>query len=233
MSFDIDLILSSLPQIASGIGITLKLLFLSMLCGLMLAIVVLLLRLSGRWYLTWPAKAYIYFLRGTPILVQIFIIYHGLPQFDFIRESILWPVLRQPFGCCVVAMTLNSSAYISEILRGGVLGVDKGVGEAARALGLSPRQRFIYVTAPIAVRLALPAYSNEFISMMKATALASTVTLMDITGVARTIVSKTFAPFEIFIAAALIYLAMAWFFQLCFGRLEAHVSRYMKREASA
>ncbi|MGO4816384.1 ABC transporter permease subunit, partial [Cupriavidus sp. 2MCAB6] len=139
---------------------------------------------------------------GTPILVQIFIIYHGLPQLDFVRESVLWPVLREPFGCCVVALSLNSSAYISEILRGGVLGVDKGVNEAARALGLSAPQRFIYVVTPIAVRLALPAYSNEFISMMKATALASTVTLLDITGVARTIVSNTFAPFEIFIAAA-------------------------------
>jgi len=233
MSFDVDLILSSLPQIAAGIGLTLKLLFLSMTFGLLLAIVILLLRISGRWYLTWPAKAYIYFLRGTPILVQIFIIYHGLPQFDAVRESIFWPILRQPFGCCVVALTLNSSAYISEILRGGVLGVDKGVNEAGRALGLSPRQRFVYITAPIAVRLALPAYSNEFISMMKATALASTVTLMEITGVARTIVSKTFAPFEIFIATALIYLAMAWFFQFCFGHLEAYASRYVKRDASA
>ncbi|CAH1667713.1 Octopine transport system permease protein OccM [Hyphomicrobiales bacterium] len=233
MSFDIDLILTSLPQIAAGIGLTLKLLFLSMTLGLMLAIVILLLRISGRRYLVWPAMAYIYFLRGTPILVQIFIIYHGLPQFEAVRESIFWPILRQPFGCCVVALTLNSSAYISEILRGGVLGVDKGVNEAARALGLSPRQRFVYITAPIAVRLALPAYSNEFISMMKATALASTVTLMEITGVARTIVSKTFAPFEIFIAAALIYLAMAWFFQFCFGHLEAYASRYVKRDASA
>lgn len=233
MSFDIDLILTSLPQIAAGIGLTLKLLFLSMTLGLMLAIVILLLRISGRRYLVWPAMAYIYFLRGTPILVQIFIIYHGLPQFEAVRESIFWPILRQPFGCCVLALTLNSSAYISEILRGGVLGVDKGVNEAARALGLSPRQRFVYITTPIAVRLALPAYSNEFISMMKATALASTVTLMEITGVARTIVSKTFAPFEIFIAAALIYLAMAWFFQFCFGHLEAYASRYVKRDASA
>lgn len=233
MSFDVALILSSLPQIAAGIGLTLKLLFLSMFFGLMLAIVILLLRICGRWYLTWPAKAYIYFLRGTPILVQLFIIYHGLPQFEAVRESIFWPLLRQPFGCCVLALTLNSSAYISEILRGGVLGVDKGVNEAARALGLSPRQRFVYITTPIAVRLALPAYSNEFISMMKATALASTVTLMEITGVARTIVSKTFAPFEIFIAAALIYLVMAWFFQFCFGHLEAYASRYVKRDASA
>ncbi|WP_104493296.1 ABC transporter permease [Paracoccus denitrificans] len=232
MSFDFNLVFSSLPLIASGIGITLKLLIISTLFGLALAVLILLMRISGRWYLVWPAKAYIYFLRGTPILVQIFIIYHGLPQFGFIRDSILWPLLREPFGCCVLALSLNTSAYVSEILRGGVLGVDKGVNEAAMALGLTRTQRFVYIISPIAVRLALPAYSNEFISMMKATALASTVTLLDITGVARTIVSKTFAPFEIFISAALIYLVMAWIFQMGFGKLESYVGRYTKRDTA-
>lgn len=232
MTFDFGLIFSSLPQIIAGIGITLKLLVMSTVIGLALAVLILLMRISGRRYLAWPAKAYIYFFRGTPILVQIFLIYHGLPQFDFIRDSILWPILRQPFGCCVVALSLNTSAYVSEILRGGVLGVDNGVKEAATALGLTRPQRFIYVISPIAVRISLPAYSNEFISMMKATALASTVTLMDITGVARTIVSNTFAPFEIFIAAALIYLVMAWAFQVGFGKLESYVSRYTRRDAS-
>lgn len=232
MTFDFGLIFSSLPQIIAGIGITLKLLVMSTVIGLALAVLILLMRISGRRYLAWPAKAYIYFFRGTPILVQIFLIYHGLPQFDFIRDSILWPILRQPFGCCVVALSLNTSAYVSEILRGGVLGVDNGVKEAATALGLTRPQRFIYVISPIAVRISLPAYSNEFISMMKATALASTVTLMDITGVARTIVSNTFAPFEIFIAAALIYLVMAWAFQVGFGKLESYVSRYTRRDSS-
>jgi polar amino acid transport system permease protein len=232
MTFDFALIFSSIPQIIAGIGITLKLLVISTAIGLALAILILLMRISGRRYLAWPAKAYIYFFRGTPILVQIFLIYHGLPQFDFIRDSILWPILRQPFGCCVIALSLNTAAYVSEILRGGVLGVDNGVKEAATALGLTRPQRFIYVISPIAVRISLPAYSNEFISMMKATALASTVTLMDITGVARTIVSNTFAPFEIFIAAALIYLVMAWAFQVGFGKLENYIGRYTRRDAS-
>ncbi len=96
------------------------------------------------------------------------------------------------------------------------------------ALGLTPPQRFIYLTSPIAIRLALPAYSNDFISMLKATALASTVTLMDVTGVARTIVSETFAPYEIFIAAAIIYLVLTWIFQRCFGVIERRMSRYLK-----
>ena len=229
MTFEFHLILESIPKMLAGLGITMQLLFLSSFFGLCLGIILLLMRISGRWYLSFPAFMYIYFFRGTPILVQIFVIYHGLPQFEFIRESIFWPILREPFGCATLSLSLNSAAYVSEILRGGYLGVEKGLHEAGMALGLSKRDRFFYVTTPIAVRLAIPAYSNDFISMIKATSLASTITLMDMTGVARTIVSKTFAPYEIFIAAALIYLVIAWFFQRAFGLFEKQMSRYIKQ----
>jgi His/Glu/Gln/Arg/opine family amino acid ABC transporter permease subunit len=230
MSFDLSLIAESIPRIMVGLGVTLKLLAYSSVIGFALAVGILLMRISGRWFLSWPAMAYIYVFRGTPILVQIFLIYHGLPQFEAIRDSFMWPLLREPFGCCVLALSLNSGAYVSEILRGGVLGVDRGVLEAGKALGLSTPHRFIYLTTPIAIRLAIPAYSNDFISMLKATALASTVTLLDVTGVARTIVSETFAPYEIFIAAAIIYLTMTWFFQKGFGLLERRMSRYLRKE---
>ncbi len=229
MSFDIMLIVDSIPKMLVGIGLTLHLLLLSTVIGLILAIITLLMRISGRWYLAWPAMTYIYVFRGTPILVQIFIIYYGLPQFDFIRESFAWPVLRAPFGCAVVALSLNAGAYVSEIMRGGVLGVDRGLHEAGKALGLKVHQRFIYITTPIAIRLAIPAYSNDCISMLKATALASTVTLMDMTGVARTIVAQTFAPYEIFIAAAIIYLVLTWVIQRGFGLFERRMSRYVKQ----
>ncbi len=230
MSFDLALLIDSIPEIVAGLGVTLKLLLLSSIFGFALAVVILLMRIGGRWFLAWPAMAYIYVFRGTPILVQIFVIYHGLPQFEAVRDSIFWPILREPFGCCVVALTLNSGAYVSEILRGGVLGVDRGVLEAGQALGLSTPHRFLYITTPIAIRLAIPAYSNDFISMLKATALASTVTLMDVTGVARTLVSESFAPYEVFAAAAVIYLVLTWIFQQGFGLLEARMSRYVKRE---
>jgi len=230
VSFDVHLIIDSIPRMLEGLGLTLALLILSTIIGLVLAVGVLLMRISGRWFLAWPAMVYIYIFRGTPILVQIFIIYHGMPQFEFVRESILWPIFRDAFGCCVLALSLNAGAYVSEILRGGVLGVDQGLLEAGKALGLSTRQRFVYITTPIVIRLALPAYSNDFISMLKATALASTVTLMDMTGVARTIVAKTFAPYEIFIGAAIIYLVMTWFIQKAFGLFERHMSRYVKKE---
>ena len=229
MTFEFHLIFESIPKMLAGLGITLQLLFLSSFFGLCLGIILLLMRISGRSYLSFPAFMYIYFFRGTPILVQIFVIYHGLPQFEFIRESIFWPILREPFGCATLALSLNSAAYVSEILRGGYLGVEKGLHEAGMALGLSKYHRFFFVTTPIAVRLAIPAYGNDFISMIKATALASTITLMDMTGVARTIVSKTFAPYEIFIAAAIIYLIITWFFQRGFGLFEKRISRYTIR----
>jgi len=229
MNFEFYLILESIPKMLAGLGMTMQLLFLSSFFGLSLAILLLLMRISGRWFLCFPAFMYIYFFRGTPILVQIFVIYHGLPQFEFIRESIFWSILREPFGCAVLALSLNSGAYVSEILRGGYLGVEKGLHEAGMALGLSKHHRFFYVTTPIAVRLAIPAYSNDFISMIKATSLASTITLLEMTGVARTIVAETFAPYEIFIAAAIIYLVIAWFFQRAFGLFERHMSRYIKQ----
>ncbi len=229
MTFDFYLIFESLPKILGGLGLTLQLFFLSAFLGLTLAVVFLLMRISGRWYLSAPAVIYIYIFRGTPILIQIFVIYYGLPQFQWIRESVLWTVLREPFGCSVIALSLNTGAYVAEILRGGVLGVDKGLHEAGAALGISTIDRFIYITTPIAVRLAIPAYSNDVISLLKATALASTVTLLDVTGVARTIVAKTFAPYEIFLSAAIIYLVLTWLIQRGFRLFEKQMSRYVQQ----
>jgi len=231
MSFDFPLIVDSIPKMLMGIGLTLELLFLSGILGLALAIVLLLMRISGRWYLAAPTMAYIYIFRGTPILVQIFIIYYGLPQLEFVRDSIFWPVFREPYGCAIIALTLNTGAYVSEILRGGVLGVDRGLKEAGAALGLSVRHRFIYITSPIAIRLCLPAYSNDVISLMKSTALASTITLLDMMGIARTIVAETYAPYEVFISLMFIYLILTWMIQRTFGWIEKRMSRHVRSEA--
>jgi len=230
MSFDFDLILDSIPKMLMGIGLTFQLLFLSLLLGTALAIILLLMRISGRWYLAWPTMVYIYIFRGTPILVQIFIIYYGFPQLEFIREGIFWPILKEPFGCAIVALTLNTGAYVSEIFRGGVIGVDRGLKEAGAALGLSATHRFIYITAPIAIRLCLPAYSNDVISLQKSTALASTITLLDMTGIARTIVAETYAPYEVFISLMCIYLILTWVIQRSFGWMEKRMSRHIREE---
>ena len=231
MIFDFALIADSIPKMLAGFWMTFELWFLSAVLGLALAIILLLMRISGRWYLYAPAMAYIYIFRGTPILVQIFIIYHGFPQLEFIRESIFWPILREPFGCAILALTLNTGAYVSEILRGGVLGVDRGLKEAGAALGLSSTHRFIYITSPIAIRLALPAYSNDIISLMKSTALASSITLLDMMGIARTIVAETYAPYEIFLSLTVIYLILTWIIQKSIGLIEKRMSRHVRSEA--
>ncbi len=231
MSLDVALVVDSIPKMLEGIGLTFQLLFLSLALGTALGIFLLILRISGRWYLSWPTMVYIYIFRGTPILVQIFIIYFGFPQLDFIRNNdILWPILREPFGCAIVALTLNTGAYLSEIFRGGVLGVDRGLKEAGAALGLSVTHRFIYITAPIAIRLSLPAYSNDVISLMKSTALASTITLLDMMGIARTIVAETYAPYEIFVSVMVIYLIITWAIQRTFGWIERRMSRHVREE---
>ena len=229
MSFDFAIIVDALPKMLMGIGLTFQLLIISALLGLTLAIGLMLMRISGKWYLSWPAQVYIYIFRGTPILVQIFIIYYGFPQLEFIRDSFLWPMFRDPFGCAIFALTLNTGAYVSEILRGGVLGVDRGILEAGSALGLSVRQKFIYLTTPIATRLALPAYGNDIISLLKSTALASTITLADMTGIARTLVAQTFAPYEIFISLAIVYMILTWILQKSLGRVERYLGRYMEK----
>ena len=223
MSFDLSLILDSLPRMLAGFGVTLQLLVVSGLLGLILAILLLLMRISGKFYLDWVAQVYIYIFRGTPILVQIFIIYYGLPQFEAIRDSIFWHILREPTGCAILALTLNTGAYVSEILRGGVLGVDS-------ALGMSARQKFIYITTPLATRLALPAYSNDVISLLKSTALASTITITDMTGIARTIVADTYAPYEVFISLAIVYMIFTFGIQRLFGLFERYLGRYARRE---
>lgn len=229
MTFEVSLILQSLPAIAGGAGLTVRMLLLSLAVGMVVAVVTVLMRISGAAWLAWPAAVYIYVFRGTPLLVQIFLVYYGLPQFEWVQNSPLWPILREPFWCAVIAFTLCNGAYTAEILRGGIQGVDKGLHDAAWSLGLTRAQRFLYITAPIAIRLSLPAYGNEMISMLKGTALASTITLLEVTGVARTIVARTFAPYEIFISAALVYVAMTWVIERAVALTERRFSRYVRR----
>ncbi len=229
MSFDLDLIADSLPKLLTGLGLTLQLLLLSALFGTLLGILTCAARLSRLWFLTWPARVYITLFRGTPLLVQIFIIYYGLSQFETIRHSFLWSFLREPYWCAILAFAVNTGAYTGEIFRGGVQGVDKGLSEAGWALGLNRWQRLRHIVAPLALRLALPAYGNDMISLLKGTALASTITLLDVTGVARNIVAKTFAPYEIFISAAIVYLAMTWVIQRLVALAERRLSRSLRR----
>ncbi|QND58837.1 ABC transporter permease [Mesorhizobium huakuii] len=205
---DITLLLTSMVALASGIRLTLLLTFASLLAGLVLAVPLAFMRASSRKWLSRPVLAYTYVFRGTPLLVQLFIIYYGLGQIGAIRSSVLWVLLRDPFWCCLLAFSLNGAAYTTEIFRGGIQAVAIGMIEAAQAVGMSPLQIKRRIIFPIAFRSVLPSYANEVISLVKATSLASTVTLLEITGLSRKLVSETFAPYEIFIAAGVLYLGL-------------------------
>ena len=200
--------IDSIPQLLEGAWMTVKLVALALALGICLAIPLALARVSKNPFLWMPVYGFIFVFRGTPLLVQIFIVYYGLGQSEAVRESIFWPFFKEAYWCAIFTFTLNTSAYTAEILRGAIQAVPHGEVEAARALGMPRLLMLRRVVVPRAFRLALPAYGNEIILMLKGSALASTITLLDLTGVARVIVARTFAPYELFIMAAIMYLAL-------------------------
>lgn len=195
-------------QMMSGVPLTLHLAASSIVFGAILALLFAMMRLSGVAVLDWIARLYVFVFRGTPLLVQIFIIYYGLSQFPVIRYSFLWPILREPYWCAIIALTLNNAAYASEIIRGGLLSVPSGQIEAAKACGMSRFTCFRRVVMPLAIRQALPGYGNEMISMVKATSLASIITLMEVTGIAAKLIAESYRAIEVFVIAGAIYLAI-------------------------
>jgi len=205
-----DLMLQSLPKLLNATILTIELTLLSLFFGIFVGIFFAVLRTSKNRIFYFISYYYSYILRGTPLLVQIFIIYFGLGQVEWIRESILWLVLKEPYSCAILAFTLNTGAYSSEIFRSAFETINKGIVEASQSLGLSKIIIFFKIKLPIAIKQSLPAYGNEMILMLKGTSLASTVTLLDLTGVAKHIISTTFRPVEVFIVAGSIYLLMTF-----------------------
>ena len=205
-----ELMIESFPKLLSGLNLTIQLVTISLFLGFCLAVGLALLRLSNNTFLSFFAKTYIFYFRGTPLLVQIFLIYYGIAQFEIIRESFVWSFFKEAYWCGILALTLNTCAYSSEIIRGGIQSVPFGQIESAKSVGMSGFLLYRRIILPIAFRQALPAYGNEMILMLKGTSLASTVTLLDLTGVAKHIISTTFRPVEVFIVAGSIYLIMTF-----------------------
>jgi octopine/nopaline transport system permease protein len=207
---DLELMINSFPKLLSAALITLKLLSVSLIIGLLIGLFFAILRLKKNIFINKFAYGYSYIFRGTPLLVQIFIIYFGLGQIEYLRSTVLWVILKEPYWCAIIAFALNTGAYTSEILRSAFQTIKPGLIEAGKSLGISNKIIFYKIQIPIAIRQSLPAYGNEIILMMKGTSLASTVTLMDLTGVAKYIISTTFKPVEVFIVAGGIYLFMTF-----------------------
>ena len=207
---DIELMINSFPKLLNATLITLKLLSVSLILGLFIGLGFAILRMNNNKLINKFAYGYSYIFRGTPLLVQIFIIYFGLGQIEYLRTTFLWVVLKEPYWCAIIAFSLNTGAYTSEILRSAFQTIKPGYLEAGRSLGIPSKIIFTKIQIPIAIKQSLPAYGNEIILMLKGTSLASTVTLMDLTGVAKYIISTTFKPVEVFIVAGGIYLFMTF-----------------------
>tara|TARA_B100000579_G_scaffold124624_1_gene100428 strand:- start:35 stop:706 length:672 start_codon:yes stop_codon:yes gene_type:complete len=207
---DFELMINSFPKLLNATAITIKLLSLSLFFGLFIGLFFAVLRMNNNLIINKFAYGYSYIFRGTPLLVQIFIIYFGLGQIEYLRSTVLWVILKEPYWCAIIAFSLNTGAYTSEILRSAFQTIKKGYIEAGKSLGITSKIIFYKIQIPIAIRQSLPAYGNEIILMLKGTSLASTVTLMDLTGVAKYIISTTFKPIEVFIVAGSIYLFMTF-----------------------
>ncbi|MCB8887589.1 ABC transporter permease [Vreelandella malpeensis] len=211
-----------------GFVTTTQLVFLSLLAGLLLAVPLAILRSSRHKWISLPVYVYTYVFRGTPLLIQLYIIYYGVVFFDGIQETFLWPILREAFYPALIAFTLNTAAYTTEIFRGAIKATSQGEIEAAKAYGMSSSLMMRRIILPSAFRRALPSYGNEVIFMLHASAIASVVTLTDLTGAARFVYARFYAPFDAFLFVAAIYLCLTFAILFVFRQLEKRLLAHLK-----
>jgi arginine/ornithine transport system permease protein len=225
-----DVVARAMPQFVQGWYVTLALLVSCLASGLVISIPLSLLRSSNLVWLSGPVALFSFLLRGTPLLVQLLIVYVGLPQFAVVRESLVWPLLRQAWFCAWLTFTLNTTAYTTEIFAGALRATPRGEIEAARAVGMQVLQRARHILIPAALRRALPQYGNEVIGVLHATAIASAVSLVDITLVARDLYANTLLPVEAFGTAAVFYLLTTFIIVRAIRFTEARWFRHLRRD---
>jgi arginine/ornithine transport system permease protein len=207
---DFVLIAQHWEMFAIGLWYTVTLVGLSLLIGTPVSLLLALARANRHPVTNQIIWCYTYVFRGTPLLVQLYLIYYGLGQFEAIRDSFLWPFVREAWWCTLLAFTLNTCAYTTEIFRGAIESVPFGEIEAAKACGMTARQRNLRVVLPNAMRRALPAYSNEVIFMLHGSVVASTVTIVDVLGAGRTLNARYYLAYEGYIAAAVIFMLLVY-----------------------
>ncbi len=221
---------AAFPDLLMGAVMTVQLTIITVALGTVFGLLLALSRNTRRRWLGAPAVLYSLYFRGTPLLVQMFLIYYGSGQFRSSLEAVgLWWFFQSPWCCGLLALSLNTAAYISEIVLGGLRAVPKGVHEAAAALGLPFWPRLTRIILPSVLRTSWPAYSNEVIFQLQATSLVSLITIMDITGVARRYAARTFAFFEIYLTSAVLYLVLVGLLVWLFRRVEARLRRTTER----
>lgn len=226
---DVPFLLDVLTRLLAALPVTLAIFVLCVSLGCVIAFGLTAMRVSGNPVLDRFARAYVFVFRGSPLLVQLFLIYYGLGQFTAVRHSFAWPVLRDAFACAVISLGLCTAAYQTEIFRGALAAVPEREVEAARACGMSGILLFRRIIFPIALRYALPPFSTELILMVKSTSLASIITVTEMTGVASKIITQTYRTMEVFLCAAAIYLAVNFVVARLVGLLEYRLTRHHRR----
>jgi His/Glu/Gln/Arg/opine family amino acid ABC transporter permease subunit len=225
----LDFIVQLFPKLIEGTWITILLLIITGILGNAGAVGVALARVSKNPAIRLPAQGYITLMRGTPLLLQIYLLYYGLGDIfahtSFIRYGFLWPFFRDGFWYAVAALSLNTAAYSGEVLRGAIEAVPHGEIEAGVACGMSRFLLLRRIILPRAFRIALPTFSGETILLLKATALASTVTVMDMMGMANFIRAQSFRVYEPLLAAAFIYIVLTFILTRGFVFLERHLNK--------
>jgi arginine/ornithine transport system permease protein len=229
---DVQVIIDNLPLYLQGLRTTIVLVFASLVLGLVLAIPIALLASSKSKWISALPKAYIYFFRGTPLLVQMFMIYHGMGQFEAVRQSFLWVIFQQAWACALVAFALNTAGYTGEILRGTIEQTPYGEIEAAKSVGMSNALIYRRIILPSTFRRALPAYGNEVIFMLHGSSLAGLITIVDLFGAAKIVNARNFVPFESFIAAGIFYLAITFMIVYGFKKAEHYWHAYLRPRES-
>jgi len=217
---DFSIIFDNLNIYLTGLKNTVILVSVSLAVGLLLAVPMSVMRTSKNWVVQAPIRAYVYFFRGTPLLVQMFIVYYGFGQFEAIKDTFLWTFFQEAYFCALFAFTLNTGAYTTEIIRGAIEATPHGEIEAARAAGMSRLLMLRRIVLPSAFRRALPQYSNEMIFMLHGSSLASVITIIDITGAARIVNSRFYSPYEAFLTAALFYMTLTFLIVFLVKKLE-------------
>lgn len=215
-----------LSDFLSGTIITLTLTLSAIALGLMLAIIFTIGTTFANSWVKKPIAALVFFITGTPLLVQIFLLYYGVGQFEWIRATSLWIVLREPMACAIIALSLNTAAYTSILLQGAIQSVPKSEVAACEALAMTKWQAFKWVIFPRAFRIAIPAYSNEVIMILKSSSLASTITLLEIMGVTQALIAQTYQPIEWYMVAGVIYLILNFFIIMLFKKLHAWATQH-------
>lgn len=216
-----------LPLAIQGIWRTIWLLVVTSVLGILLAIPLGLAQAAGPWFLSVPARTFCTIIRGTPLLLQLWLLYYGLgslfPQLPWIRESFLWPYLRQAWPYGVLALTLSFAGYEGEVMRGAFAGVPRGQLEAARAFGMRRWTAFRRIWLPQALQRALPTLAGESVLQLKATPLVATITMVDIYAVASRVRQDTFVTYEPLLLLAVVYMAITGIIVLAFRRLEVRI----------